>query len=265
MKLKGKQATIMALLAVAIVLTVQPTMATTVTVDFDISDGELYIEHVGKDWSSWHRGQTGEINTFEAQGSFQGEYCSSTGKYGSLWTRINAESHSPAWFHVSDYQDFNVLSANHIYNTEGYFDAWAIGDPAELNMKFVGSMYVWSEATEPWSAKCLKGNIIEKWTRVYQSGVLQAELDLWITTNGTAYLCNSNIWGWGINEHGRAFTDYGGGTRTFVATGTGQIEQYGFGNDYLEFNGFTFPAGATVWLQGTFNNGASGTYDMEGD
>jgi len=245
---------------------INATNASNLTVTFDIESGTLTVIHTGKDTTFWHPGQIGEVNQFDAAGDFEGTYIGQTsGPYGGLFSRVNAESDSWASFWAQDWQHFNVLSGNHIYNTDGYFAAWASGDPAEMNMKFVGSMYVWSEATNPYYEPCLLGSSIGKHAVVTQSGVLEGDLLLAVSTTGFATLQNSNIWGWGISEGGSAYTNYGGGTRSVSATGNGIYQQNGYGKDHLRFNGLEFPSGGYVSLTGYFIGGISGTYDMEGD
>lgn len=256
---------ILPLLLTISVVGIAPVFADDVSVTFDV-DGHLVIEHSSEDSSSWHPGEIGQTNTFEGTGSFIGAYSGYTGNYGSLSTYVNAEANSWAQLEVTDYQNFNVLSANHIYNTEGFFSAGAQGDGAELNLKMIGSMYVWSEATNPYSQPALFGEDIYKHLQVNQSDVVQTDLGLAVdTTEGTATLYNSNIWGWGISESGSGYTNYAGGTRTVTATGTGSYMQTGFGLDYLEFNGFVAPSGGSLILSGGFASGLTGTYSMSGN
>ena len=234
------------------------------TIIFDIDSGSINITASGIDTSSWHLGSVGQRNMFLGSGNFTGTYVVKEGSYGSLWAGINVDASSSANFAFEDFLDFNVLSANHIYNTEGWFGSYAMGDGATMNLKSVGSMYVWSEATNPYWKDPIGGNLIGKYALVNQSDVTQAFLNINVNTTGYATMDNSNIWGWGIGEAGSASTNYNGGTRTITATGSGTIYQEGYGKDYLQFNGYISTTGGHMVTSGVFfDNGTfSGTYVM---
>lgn len=238
---------------------------TSTTIDFTIGDGSLSIVAWGIDTSSWNPGELGNRNEFYGEGSFTGTYSVSQGTYGGLAARINVDSSSYAEFYFDDYQDFDVLVANHYHGIEGWFGAYAEGDGATMNLKTAASMYVWSEATNPWSADCLGGNFIGKYVRVEDDDVLQAHLSIEIETDGYATMSNSNSWGWATYESGSATTSYGGGTRTISATGDGFYLQEAVGLDYLEFNGFEMLGGGNAESWAFFNDGFSGEYSMSGD
>ena len=237
----------------------------TTTITFDVDDGSITITATGIDTSSWHTGDVGHENQFRAEGSFTGTYSVSQGTYGGLGAFINADASSDADFYFEDYLDFNVLSGNHIYDTEGWFGAMALGDGATMNLKSVGSMYVWSEATNPYWKDPIGGNVIGKYAYVEQDGDSEVYLEIYVETEGYATMDNSNIWGWGIGETGTATTHYNGGTRYISATEDGYIYQEGFGNDFLEFYGLIFDGGGAWIAEGYFFDGLSGTYSMEGN
>jgi hypothetical protein len=235
-----------------------------VTVNMDVVAGAVDIKVNGVDGSAWHPGSIGETNEFVGLGGFVGTYKATEGNYGSLNSFVNVNSYaSGANFVLTDYQDFNVLSANHINNVEGYYMAHAYGNDnnVAMNLKSVGSMYVWSEATNPYSSAPLQGSLIEQQVRTTQSDVLKTQLYLGVNTNGLATMSNSNIWGWTNGETGTSSTNYGGGTRTVTVTGAGTVQQNAFGATGVTFNGFTFGAG-TVSMIGDFTGGMSGTYAM---
>jgi len=223
---------------------------TSTTVTFDVDDGAIHIRAEGIDTTHWHTGEVGNWNEFHGEGSFVGTYSVSQNQFGGLGVRINADASSWAVFTLDDYQDFNVLSGNHIYNVEGRFGAYAAGEGATINLKTAGSMYVWSEATNPWSADPIGGNEIGKYAYVEKDGVQQARLEIGVGTDGYATMDNSNIWGWGIWESGTASTHYNGGTRTISATGEGYFYQFGFGEDYLNFNGIELLGGGSMMTEG---------------
>lgn len=256
----------LSLAAFAVDLTVDGTGVGSTSITFDV-DGTILIHADGIDGSTWHPGSIGNSNQFYGEGSFKGTYSVSQGLYGGLGAHINVDSKSPAYFTLNDYQDFNVLSGNHTYNTEGYFTAIAAGNDASMNLKTAGSMYVWSEATDPYSKDPLRGNYIEKYSRVDVDGATQAELNVWVNTNGSATMHNSNIWGWGIGEQGTVYTNYGGGTRDVSATGAGTLGQTGWGGNSCSYSAsYTFPGGGGFdpVAGGWFSNGFSGTYQMSG-
>lgn len=236
-----------------------------VSVNMTVESGSVEITTKGFDHTTWHPNQVGETNSFTGMGNFSGTYTANEGTYGILNSFINVNSGPRgAYFQMVDVQDFNVMSGNHINNVVGYFRATAYGtdDQVAMNLKSIGSMYVWSEATDPYWAPPLRGNMIEKEVWTTQNGDLQSRLYLGVTTNGIATMYNSNIWGWTNGELGSSSTNYGGGTRTVTATGSGSLLQYGFGRDYLEFNGVVLPGGGSAMFTATFNSGLTGTYSM---
>lgn len=233
-----------------------------VVVDTTGSNVDLSIYTEGKDGTAWHPGNVGQFNTFDAEGAFTSHYSSaSNGNYGILGSYVNAVG--SADFVMTDIQDFNVMSGNHHYNTVGYFCAEAYGEDAAMNLKSIGSMYVWSEATNPCSQPSLRGAYIEKSVGVKTDSSLTAYLDMSVsTTSGIATIANSNIWGWGINENGTITSNYNGGTRNVSATGDGNYSQIAFGTSQLNFNGFNFGSGVAQ-LIADFVGGMSGTYTMD--
>jgi len=259
----------LATMGMAVDLKVDGTGVTSATVDFSVDNGWIDIVARGIDASTWHPGTLGNENCFLGGGWFEGTYSVSQGLYGELAARINTDSKSPASFELWDYQDFNVMSGNHTYNVEGYFYAKASGTttPVAMNLKTAGSMYVWSEATNPYWKDALRGNYIEKYSRVEVGDVTQVELDIWVNTDGSAMMSNSDIWGWGTWESGTTSTHYSGATRNISATGSGTGSQSGWGANIFNYsNDYTFPGGGGVNPGGGFwfNDGISGTYSMDG-
>jgi hypothetical protein len=238
----------------------------------DVQSGTVTTTVAGIDISTLHNGQVGQDIGLFATGGFQGTLTVNQGNYGILSTFVNVNSATygvGADLQFSDHQIFNVMSGNHTNNVEGYFYAEAAGNNGnvQMNLKSIGSMYSWHEATDPYSANPLQGTYIEKevWTK--QNGVLKTDLGLLVNTTGLATMSNSNTWGWTNGETGTSNTNYGGGTRNVSATGTGALTQYGYGTNNLTFNcNYTMPGGGTVggglW---NFNNGISGTYSMSGN
>ena len=239
----------------------------TVSVDMNLDNANVNTYADGKDTTTWHTGVVGETNSFTGAGYFSGNWHSSTnGNYGILGSFVNVNSKpSGADFELTDSQDFNVMSGNHVNNVVGGFYAHASGttDQVAMNLKSIGSMYVWSEATNPYSNPPLRGNVIEKEVWTTKNTVPNTHLYLGVSTDGIASMSNSNIWGWGIGEKGEPTTNYGGGTRTVTATGAGSCQQDGFGANSLNFNGFSFGGGGSASLSGSFSNGMSGTYNMD--
>jgi len=240
---------------------------------FDQDSGTTVITTVGIDTSGYHTGQTAQVNTFIYSGNVEGtydsfEYNNPTNSFGKLNTFISAKTDGGGGgFQVNEYMDFNILSANHIYNTEGFFTAGASGAYAEMNMKFIGSMYVWSEADDS-GANCLIGQNIWKNAWVNQSNVLQGEIYIGITTDGQAQMWNAGDWGFGIGEHGTVTADYGSGLNYISATGSGTYSQWVYGNDYAEINGIVLlggTGGLPFGFGGPFFGGLTGTYTMEGN
>lgn len=226
--------------------------------------GNLSITTNGIDSSTWHPGQTGQINTFMGSGDFAASIRANSGNYGALGTYVNASTATGAAFLMTDTQNFNILSANHNNNVVGNFAAGASGTNAAMNMKSIGSMYLWSEATDPYSAAPLQGSSIFKQATTTKDSVQIAGLYVGVSTTGTATMSNSNIWGWGISENGNAYTNYGSGTRNISSTGAGTLSQNGFGANNFSYNAnYTMPGGGSVVPGGfLFNNGISGTYNM---
>jgi len=235
----------------------------------DVQLGTVNTTVTGVDTSTLHTGQMGQQINLTAMGGFQGNLLVNQGNYGIVNTFVNVNSATygiGADFQLSDHQIFNVMSGNHTNNVEGYFYARAAGNNGnvDMNLKSVGSMYVWSEATNPGGANPLQGSIIEKEVWTTQDGTLKTDLGLWVNTDGLATMSNSAAWGWTNGETGTSSTNYNGGIRNVSATGTGTLSQYGYGANSLDFNcNYTMPGGGTIggglW---NFNAGISGTYSM---
>jgi len=219
-------------------------------------------------------GALGEINTLYAGGTFQGTYLTSVSNYGILGTYVNANANGGggAAFVMTDHQIFDAMSGNHHNGITGDFFASASGGmsgvdylaspDAAINMKSIGSMYVWSEATNGASSP-LQGQMIEKGVSTTQNGNPLSNLYLGVQTTGIATMSNSAAWGWATRESG-ATTHYDSGTRSVSATGTGTLVQTVWGA-----NGWTYTAsytsggggsgGGGVW---NFTGGITGTYSM---
>jgi len=249
-----------------------------VSVNVNTPSGDVTITTNGIDTSTWHPGSIGQTDTFHAVGGFTASYDAYGGNYGRLGTYINASGAygTGAAFQLNSFQDFNVLSANVIHNVTSTFTAIASNsnDQVALNLKIAGSMYVWSEATNPYSQPGLRGNYIYKGSQAYVSGVPTAFLQEWISTDGVANMNNTNIWGWGNDDDGNIFTNYGGGVRNVLATGNGAYGLDGAGGSLLTINGNVnagngsgsvvgnFPVGGALTYIFNFLNGMTGTYSM---
>jgi hypothetical protein len=236
-----------------------------VSVDVTTPGGVVTVVTNGIDTSAWHLGSIGQTDTFNAVGGFTASYDAYAGNYGSLNTYVNASSGAGgATFTLNSYQNFDVLSANWNTHVIGNFLAIATGNDNQvaMNLKSIGSMYVWSEATN--GGVGLRGNGILKEVWTTQSGVLMTDLLMSMQTTGIASISNSNIWGFDNRASGTlSSTNYGGGTRTVSATGTGTYNQTGYGANLLNFNGFNLPAGGSMQIIGNFVGGFSGTYTMD--
>jgi hypothetical protein len=175
---------------------------------------------------------------------------------------------------MTEAANLDVLSANHIYGLEANFSAIAAGTNAEMNLKSIAwgaSPGGWQEATNPWSAPPLQGQWIQKQLMLEKNDVAIAGLLLDVSTDGTATMSNSNIWGWGVKENGgagQATTHYSSSaTQSVSATGAGILTQSAFGVNSLTFQcDYIMPGGGNVgggmW---DFYNGISGTYKMVGN
>ena len=234
-----------------------------VDVDMNVSGGTVDITTNGIDSSTWHPGQIGETNQFVGQGDFIGNYHVNNGNYGALNSFINVNSDTNgADFVMRDTQNFNIMSANHNNNVIGNFYAHASGNNNQvaMNLKSVGSMYVWSEATDPYWSPALQGSLIQKEVWTTENSILKSDAYIGVSTTGLASISNGNIWGWGNGETGSS-GDYGGGLRSITATGNGNYLQSGYGQNSLIFNGFNFGSGSAT-LNANFNGGMSGVYSM---
>jgi hypothetical protein len=261
----GVMAALAALLIPSVVFAADPAFSAVM----DVANGSVDITAKSFDTSTWHPGAVGETNTFSGLGGFQGNYTAYQGVFGSLQSYINVTSMAGgADFVMTDQQDFNVLSANHINNVIGNFMAHSSGndDNVIMNMASVGSMYVWSESQVysypglPYSG--LQGGLIEKSALVTANGVPTANLYMGCTTTGLAKDLTPNSWGWAIGETGSATTNYST-SPSILATGSGTYTQTGFGQNYLQFNGFVMPGGGTSSQTSSFVGGLSGGFSMD--
>ena len=254
-----------ALMAIMLTLAVPMVLAADLSLTFDMNSGIITVQNDGNDASTWHPGAIGQSSGFVAVGDVIGTYDSTEGVYGKLATYVSAYTDvGGGMFHATDYMNFNVLSANHNYNTEGYFTAHAEGAYAEMNMKFIGSMYVWSEADDG-GINNLVGQNIYKTADVYQNNVCEGSIGIGIVTDGQAYMDNQNAWGFGIGEHGTVTADYNSGVNYIGSTGTGIYTQTAFGKDYLEFNGIVLNGGGSASIIGGFTGGYADTFTMAGN
>jgi hypothetical protein len=236
-----------------------------VNVNMDVNGGTVTVTTSGIDSSTWHPGVTGETNTFSGAGGFTGTYKSYGGNYGALASYINANSKAGgATFVFTDTQNFDVLSANWNTHVVGNSASVATGGDSNvaMNLKSIGSMYVWSEATNEYWKPGLQGNYIEKDAWVTTSGNPTAGIFMNTLTTGLATIQNSNIWGWGIDAHGLATSNYGGGTRTMTATGDGTYNQSAFGQSLLNFNGGSSGGGNATFIW-NFTGGLTEPYNMD--
>ncbi len=235
-----------------------------VNLAFDFDIGSLSILNNGIDSSTWHTGSVGQSSLFSASGDVQGSYYSVEGNFGQLHTTINANTDvNGGMFTLSEYVDFNVVSANHIYNTEGFYTAGALGAYAEMNIDVHGSMYVWSEHDQ--SGSVLVGQDIYQTGTVKQSSVIEGAIGIQVTTDGSAQMWNDQAWGFGLWESGAVSADYSSGLNHISSTGAGTYMQSAFGIDYAELNGITLLGGGTLSTIGSFTAGLLGTYTMEGN
>lgn len=234
------------------------------TTNADVLGGNLQISSAGKDITTWHPGIIGQTNDVVAQGGYTATVVNnSSGTYGIMSTFVNAASKpGGADITMTDMQDFNIMSANHTNNVVGQFQAYAAGtdDQVAMNLKSVGSMYVWSEATN--GGPGLRGSQIGKLAVVNVGGTPTAGMSMDVNTSGVATIQNSNIWGWGVSESGQATTNYNGGTRSLTATGTGLYTQLASGTSLLNFNGGTSGGGnaSLIW---NFAGGLNQPYNMD--
>jgi len=271
MNKKGRKAIpILVMLTLMLSVGVSSALATDFSATFDINGGSFSATYKSTDTSTWHPGVVGEQTTFTAVGGFSGSMTATTGNYGSTYSTINAVAKAGgADLRFSDSQDFDILSANWNTHIDGYFFARAAGSDAQttMNLKSVGTMYVWSEATNLGTPE-LRGGVIEKGVKTWKSDVLQADLYIGLTSSaGDAKTINSAAWGFGTyaGATGTSSTSYNGGTRTLSASGSGTYLQTGYGLEYLDFNGFVMGGGGSMTQSGSFAGGFTGTYSMTGN
>lgn len=250
-----------------------------VSVDVDTPFGDVTVTATGIDTSTCHPGSVGQIDTFHAVGGFTASFTSYAGDYGKLHSTVNADGAcgNPAGFQLDSYQDFDILSGNRNTGVEGSFRAiaqnWS-NDQVAMNLKTAGSMYVWSEATDPSWQPGLMGEYIYKYSQIDVNGVTTAWLQQSVSTDGTANMHNSNIWGWSTGVGGTLDTNYGEGTRDVSATGDGSFTLAGAGTNDLNLSGSistgggsssvtgVFPSGGAMTTIFNFVNGMTGDYSM---
>ena len=270
-------AVLASLLIGSTVLAADPIVSVTATTP----NGELIVTVTGIDTSTFHPGEIGQVDIFTASGGFTADFSVSAGVRGGLYSTVNAEGAygTGATFQFISCQDFDVLVANHNHGVEGTFQAVATSttNVVAMNMKDAGTMYVWSEATNPYSAPVLLGQYILKSSVLEQNDILQAFLVASVETTGVATMNNSNIWGWGIYENGSLSTNYNGGTRDVLAVGDGAFVLQGYGVDDLNVTGsittggstvtttYPAPGGGAITLIMNFLDSMVGAYSMNGN
>lgn len=274
-------------LMVALVMVLIPASAVfandpVVSVDI-VSPGssDVTITTTGVDDSTRHPGEVGQKNTFRAQGAFVASYDSYAGNFGSLRTYVNASSATVADFTMQDTHDFHILSANWPTNSVGVFTARAWGNGASMNLKSIGSMYCWSEATNGGTG--LSGQNIVKQLNMYTDDdltTLTATTTIQATATNQVSISNSNAWGFGSQAKpfptGFITTNYAGGTRSITANGVGYYQQHVSAGTYASSNtaivvdgtpvavSANLPSGGSINTILNFINGINGTYSASG-
>ena len=250
---------------------------------FYVPGGTVDIDIRGYSSWSYQAGNLASRHTFHGEGDFKGDFdTSSHGTHGYLSSYVNAESNGQAKFTVYGMQDFDVSSGNHNRNTVGEIEACAFGsDKAEMNLKLVGSMYIYKDATNPWNKNPVYGEgsdyDVYHLTRITDKGAdgqLGTEDDsvigfgiteFWRSTSthgtgtGSATFSYNNIWAHYTDEDGKMDIPGGGSeSMTATATGTGSYYQEGYGKNNLVYNGLSMPGGGLMITKGTFYDGFSG-------
>jgi len=168
---------------------------------------------------------------------------------------------------------YDIVSANLNTGVTSTFTAIAQGtassDPTKnvgMNLETVGSMYNFGEATLPYYAPSVQGHGVMKEITTTTPSKLLSDLKVQVATDDVATMSSSNQWGMGsaYNWAGSVATTTGSGVQSVTATGLGNYYQHGGGANALNFDNIIAAHGGDFVTAGSFTNGMTGTYSMQG-
>ena len=216
-------------------------------------------------------GNTDAYANFNAMGSFTGDFWSNTqGNY----LDTDVEVHSTTWASLgfSGWQNLAGYTNNRVMA-----HAWALGNTADMNLRFDNSMYVVQLERHDTSKDFLAASGSRYWTGFdfgiqdsdtsdYSAEVRIEVFDDPSGDGGSAFI-DTNQW------HPTAIGSYGWGNpdglvspgkpgyytpvNTVSATGSGIYRQFGYGANSLYYNGMNMPGGGSATTTASFNNGFS--------
>jgi len=250
--------------------------ATIFTGTFDVNLGAAHFTVNSLDTSTLHTGAIGSTTMYDMVGGFHGDVTvNSGGFYGTQGAYYHLQAYPiGADLMVRASQDFHITSGNWPVTTVAFYTAHAAGPDQNtmINGAYSASMYVGSEATNPYWLACLQGAVIEKEGYITTGGIQTAYAYIGVAAT-LASFSNSNIWGMGFSADGTVTTHYDGlgNVRTYSATGPGQVTVDGFGSTLgtvaltLTTSGGPWSAGVDALGRPTifFSNGATGTYTIQ--
>ncbi len=236
----------------------------------------------------------GSYHQFDAWGDWDMEVKTSCGAYGTLNTRVNAESQSAASFDLFGRQDFDVALGHadrdyEPYMRVGELSAWADGsEGAKMICELRGGQtmfiqvgtYYWPDHDITWSLSAqgegyevgLSAGVYDKDKSLAAGFDIMANptVDAWSAGSRVAFYGNGSAGMLGFTSaYSTELTNTGRlktiryGTLYVHATGEGRYEQSGFGRSYLNYNGFELPGGGGMETGGTFYGGFDGNPSIE--
>ncbi len=251
----------LAILMIALVPFVSATA--TVNVDMNVTNGNIDIDTVNTD-SSAH---------FTGFGGFSGNYNSQEQGSNYLDTNVLAQTTTGASFSFSGHQKLSGYTNNNIE-----FESFAYGNNAIMNNRFDNSNYVVQLERVDTGKDFLSASDSSEYGIGWRMNVVDKDNSS-LSTSGTEVtligsgsgILDTNQWhptsigsyGWGNPDRINAPAPAGYYTpiNTVTATGDGQFNQHGYGDNSLEMNGFTFGSGSGLFTA-TFSGGFSGAYSV---
>ena len=252
------------LIAVLVALTVlaTPVLATSVYTQYGMYSGNVdtYIDDTAM----------ASHSKFHAGGDAWGELWANDQSYGMLQTDALVSSTGGGGLTLIAWQNF----PNNGY-TYGELDAWGTSS-AYMNARMQSSPYVFqierhdSNSHPIVSASGASGNygLYHKLYTETPTGTMNAQS--WISLMGSGsgsfdmnqwHASGESTYGWGGPNNVNVPNPPGYYTPTFTvsATGSGTYDQYGYGANSMNYNGFYMPGGGVATTKASFFGGFSGT------
>ncbi|RLI72805.1 hypothetical protein DRO97_08590 [Archaeoglobales archaeon] len=225
---------------------------------------DLYASWDGSGWISVVASNGNNYGSLEGYGEYISGYFSATDQGDYIDTNVMAMAEDGGYY-FDGLQELAGYTSN---NAIVY--AWTYGEFAGLNLRFDQSMYV-VQLERVDTSYPLIGASGDVYNYGFYVGLqdrntrtTSAEYSIDVYGSGFSYV-DTNQWhptvewtyGWGNPDTINAPTPpgYYTPTNTIYAEGSGTVSEYGFGANYVNWNGYEMPTGGWFSFVGNFNDG----------